>query len=120
MAMGADGAGSLAGEDVEDDVGGVDAVGERLGAGRLDRCQAVGEHHGQDVDHLAVAVCGAGEPAPDALDRRGEDPVLERRAVAQRPRLARQHWHVVPGVVHGLAAAEGAVMLAWRITTRSA
>jgi hypothetical protein len=38
----------------------VDAVGERLGAGRFDRRQTVGEHGDQDVDHLPIAVIGAG------------------------------------------------------------
>ena len=60
---------ALAGENVEDDVGGVDAVGECLGAGGLDRWQPVGEHCGEDVDHLPIAVVGAGELAPHALHR---------------------------------------------------
>jgi hypothetical protein len=55
-----------AGQDVEDDVGGMDAVGDRLGTDRLDRRQAVGEYRGEDVDHLPVAVVGAGELAPTA------------------------------------------------------
>ena len=60
---------TLAGEDVEDDVGGVDAVGDRLGAGGLNRGQSVGEHCGEDVDHLPIAVIDAGELAPHALHR---------------------------------------------------
>ena len=51
---------ALAGENVEDDVGGVDAVGERFGAGCFDRRQPVGEHRDQDVDHLPIAVIGPG------------------------------------------------------------
>src|SRR5260370_1359956 len=58
-----------AGQDVEKDVGGVDAVGARLGTGGLDRRQPVGEHRGEDVDHLPIAVVGAGELAPHALHR---------------------------------------------------
>jgi len=42
---------ALAGQDVEDDVGGVDALRDRFGAGRFDRRQPVGEHRGEDVDH---------------------------------------------------------------------
>ena len=52
---------ALAGENVEDDVGGVDAVGERFGTGRLDRRQPVSEHRDQDVDHLPIAVIGPGQ-----------------------------------------------------------
>ena len=47
---------AVAGENVEDDVGGVNALGGCLGAGGLDRWQPVGEHRGEDVDHLAIAV----------------------------------------------------------------
>ena len=51
------------------DVGGVDALAQRLRAGRLDRRQPVAQHRGEDVDHLPVAVVGAGELAPDPLER---------------------------------------------------
>ena len=102
---------ALAGEDVEDDVGGVDAVGDRLGAGGLDRRQPVGEHRGEDVDHLPIAVVGAGELAPHALHRGRQHPVLEGRAVAQGAGLAGEHRHVMPRVVDRLAAAERAGML---------
>jgi hypothetical protein len=50
-------------------VSGVDAVGECLCAGGLDRRQPVGEHSSEDVDHLPIAVVGAGELAPHALHR---------------------------------------------------
>ena len=97
---------ALAGQDVEDDISGVDALGDRLGAGRLDRRQPVGEHRGEDVDHLPIAVIGAGELAPDALHRGRQHPVLEGRAVAQGAGLAGEHRHVMPGVVDRLATAE--------------
>src|SRR5271154_4279882 len=54
---------ALASEDVEDDVGGVDTLGDRLRAGCLDRRQPVAEHRGKDVDHLPIAVVDAGELA---------------------------------------------------------
>ena len=38
---------ALTGQDVENDIGGVDAVGERLGTGGLDRRQPVGQHRGE-------------------------------------------------------------------------
>src|SRR4030088_1732476 len=58
---------ALPGEDVEDDVGGVDALGDRLGASGPDCRQPVGEHRGEDVDHLPIAVVDTGAPAPPAL-----------------------------------------------------
>jgi hypothetical protein len=58
---------ALAGQNVEDDVGGVDVLRGCLGTGRLDRRQPVGDHGGEDVDHLPIAVAGAGELASDAL-----------------------------------------------------
>ena len=116
---------ALAGEDVENDVGGMNAVGDRLGAGSLDCRQPVGEHRGEDVDHLPIAVVGAGELAPHALHRGRQHPVLEGSAVAQGARLAGEHRHVVPWVVDCVAAAERATCSAtirpsWRITMRSA
>ena len=90
----------------------MDALGERLGAGGLDRRQPVGQRRGEDFDHLAVAVVGTGELAPDLLQRRRQHPVLERRAVAQGPGFARQNRHVVPGIVGRLASTEAAPVFA--------
>ena len=89
----------------------MDAVGECLGAGGLDRRQPVGEHRGEDVDHLPIAVVGAGELAPHALHRGREHPVFEGSAVALGAGLASKHRHVVPGVVARVATAERAGML---------
>ena len=90
----------------------MDALAQRLGAGRLDRGQPVAQHRGEDVDHLPVAIVGAGELAAHPLQAGRQHPVLERRAVPQRPGLAGQHRHVVPGIVDRLVAAEAAAMLA--------
>jgi hypothetical protein len=49
-------------------VSGMDTVRDRLGAGRLDGRQTVGQHRVEDVDHLPIAIVGAGEPARDPLD----------------------------------------------------
>ena len=62
---------TLAGKDVEDDVGGVDTMGDRFGAGGLDRRQPIAEHRGEDVDHLPIAIvgwraCAARAPLPPA------------------------------------------------------
>ena len=86
-------------QNVQNNVGRMNALGERLGAGGLDRRQAVGEHRGEDLDHLPVAVVGPGELAPSTLQRRRQHPILEWRAVAERPGLARQDRHVMPWVV---------------------
>jgi hypothetical protein len=74
---------ALAGQDVEDDIGGMDAVGDRLGTGGLDGRQPVGEHRREDVDHLPIAVVDTGELASHALHGGRQHPVLERRAIAQ-------------------------------------
>ena len=58
---------ALAGQDVENDIGGVDAVVDRFGAGGLDCRQPIGEHRGQDIDHLPIAVIDAGKLAPDTV-----------------------------------------------------
>ena len=105
---------ALARQNVEDDIGRMDALGERLNASRLDRRQSVGEHRGEDFDHLPVAVVGAGELAPHPIERRRQHPVLERRAVAQSARLARQNRHVMPGIVDRLASAVAARVLGHR------
>ena len=89
----------------------MDAVSDRLGTGRFDRRQTVGEHRVEDVDHLPIAIVGAGELAPYTLHRGRQHPVLEGSAVAQGAGLAGEHRHVMPGVVDRLAAAERARML---------
>ena len=90
----------------------MDAAGERLGAGRLDRLQPVLSTAVRIVDELAVAVVEAPQLAPHLLQAGRQHPVLERCAVAQRAGLAGQHRQVVPGIVDRLAAAEAAGMLA--------
>ena len=89
----------------------MNVLGKRLGAGGLHRRQAIAQDGGQNLDHLTIAVVGTGELAPDAVQGRRQHPVLEWRAVAQRAGLARQDRHVMPGIVSGLAAAEGALVL---------
>jgi hypothetical protein len=57
---------ALARQDIEDDVGGMDAAGKRLRAGRLNRAEAVGQHCRQNLHPLAVAIVGALQLAPYA------------------------------------------------------
>ena len=116
---------ALAGEDVENDIGGMNAVGDCFRTSCLDRRQSVGEHRGEDVDHLTIAIVDAGEFAPDAFHGGRQHPVLEGRTVAQGAGLAGEHWHVMPRVVDRVAAAERSGMFgddrpSWRITMRSA
>src|SRR5215207_3553396 len=101
---------ALSSENVEDDVGGVDALDDRLSAGGFDRQQSVGEHRGEDVDHLPIAVIDASELAPYALHCGWQHPVLERSAVAQGAWLAGEHRDVVPRVVERIPAAKRAGM----------
>ena len=84
---------------------------ERFGTGGFHRGKAVSQHRVEDVDHLPIAIVGAGELAPDPLDRGRQHPVLEGRTVAQGAGFASEHWHIMPGVVDGIAAAEGSRML---------
>src|SRR3954464_6159082 len=102
---------TLAGEDVEDDVGGMDAVCDRFGTSRLYRRQSVGEHRGEDLAHLPIAVVAAGELAPHALHGGRQHPILEGCAVAQGAGLAGEHRDVMPGVIERIAATERAGML---------
>src|SRR5260370_36283794 len=47
---------TLAGQDIENDIGGKDAVGNCLGAGRLHGWQAGGSHPGEGLGHLTIAL----------------------------------------------------------------
>ena len=102
---------ALTREDVDDDVGRMDALRQCLEAGRLHCGQSIGEHGGEDFHHLPVAVVGPGQLAPHAVQGRRQHPILERRAVAQSARLASQNRHVMPGIVYGCAAPVTARML---------
>ena len=97
--------------DVEHDISGMDTVSDRLGTGRFDSRQTIGQHRVEDIDHLPIAIVGAGELASDPLDRGRQHPVLEGRTVAQGAGFASQHWHIVPGIIGRLAASKGSRML---------
>ena len=103
---------ALPGKDVEDHVGGMDALGQGLCAGCLHRGQSVRQDAGQNGDHLAIAIIAPGQLAPHPLEGRRQDPLLEWRPIAQRAGFARQNRHVMPGIVNRLAAAIAAGMLA--------
>lgn len=82
----------------------MDTLLQGLGAGRFHRRQSIGLHGCQDVHHLPIAIVGELELATYLLHRCRQHPFLEGRAVAQGAWLARQHRHIVPGVVNRLAA----------------
>ena len=90
----------------------MDPVSEGFGAGRLHSGEAVGQHRGEDLDHLALAVVGALQHALHALQAGRQQPSLEGGSVAQRAGLSGEHRHVMPGIVARLAAAEAALMFA--------
>ena len=69
------------GQDVDDHVGGVDALPQSVRAGGFDGGQSVTQHRGEDLDHLPVAVLNGRELAPDPVDRTGQDPRMAGRAV---------------------------------------
>ena len=100
-----------AGQDVDDDRRGLNALVEGLTAGGLDGRQPVGRHTAQDLHHLPVTIVRTLQLAADRGQSGRQHPVTEGSAVAQGARFARQHRHIVPGVVDGLAATEDAAML---------
>ena len=102
---------TLTGQDIENDIGGMDAVTERFGTSRFHRGQTVSQHRVEDVDHLPIAIVGAGKLAPDPLDRGRQHPVFEGSTVAQGAGFAGEHRHIMPGVVDGIAAAKGSWVL---------
>ncbi len=55
------------GQDVEDDVGGMDALAEGFGTSGLHGGQAVGQRRAEDIDHLAIAVRDGAELLAHAL-----------------------------------------------------
>lgn len=99
-------------EDVDDDWCGVNALIEGFATGGRDGHQAVIANAAQDLDHLPVAIIAALHFAPDRGHGRGQDPVLERGAITQRPGFARENRHIVPWVVDGLVPPEGPCMFA--------
>jgi hypothetical protein len=50
-------------QNVEDDVGAMDALGQGFGASGFDGGQSIAEHGGENFDHLPVAGVAAGELA---------------------------------------------------------
>src|ERR671919_1379192 len=100
------------GEDVQDHIRRMDTLTQRLLAGGLDRGQAVAQNGGEDVDKLAVAIGGTDELAADPLQPGGQNPVLERRAVAQGSRLTGKDGNVVPRIADRPVAPEPAGVLA--------
>ena len=68
---------TLPSQDVEHDISGMDAVSDRFGAGGLNCWQTVCQHRVEDIDHLPIAVIGAGKLPPHTLDRSRQHPVLE-------------------------------------------
>ena len=90
----------------------MDALAQCFQASCLDRRQAVAQHRCEDVDHLAIAISGASKLAAHTLESGGQDPVLERRTVPQRARLAGQNRHIVPGIEHRLVAPEATAVIA--------
>jgi hypothetical protein len=99
-------------KNVDDDIGGMDALGQALSAGGFNGGQAVTKPGGKNFDHLPVAVVTASELAPYALQIGRQHPILEWRSIPQSPRLAGEDRHVMPGIVDCLAAAERATMVA--------
>lgn len=85
-----------AGEDVDDDRRGMDAMIKRFAASGFDNLKAVPWNTGQDLDHLPITVIAALQLAPDRGHGGGQGPVPEGRTIAQRSGFARQNRHIMP------------------------
>lgn len=103
---------AAAGQDVQDDVGGVDAGIERFPAGGLDGGQTIGQDSRENGNHLAVTIVGSGQLAPDPRQTCRQHPVFERGAITEGSGLAGEHRHIVPRIVDRLATAKRAGVLA--------
>ena len=84
-------------------------AGQRLRAGRVRRIQAIVPRRGQQLHELPAAAFAAGRqiqnPAEISLE------LLDRCAVAYRPRLPQEHRKIVQDVVEDLALREAAGVL---------
>ncbi len=96
---------ALASQDVEDDVGRVHALAQRLGAGGLHRGQAIRRARRSGSRPSAGHRRQSRELAPDRSRAAGRTQSLN-VCRAQRARLAGEHGDVVPGIEHRLVAAE--------------
>jgi len=103
---------SLARQDVQDDVGRVDAFIQGFRAGSFDCRQTIAENRGQDLDHLPVAIVAPTEFVPDPGQAGRQHPILERGAITKGTGFTSEHWHIVPRIVDCLIVAEGSRVLA--------
>ena len=78
---------AMAGRDVGDDVGGMHAVNERFGAGRLDYRQPIDEHRGEDVLAMPTAIRRSEERHDGRRGRAPPNPVtIAKTALAEMAR----------------------------------
>lgn len=83
-----------------DDVGAADhLLLKRACAGVADGLEPVEGDHGEHFDELTIAVGVLGESLAQPRHRGRQVPVLEGRAIAQRPGLALERGDIVPRVV---------------------
>ena len=99
-------------QNVQHDICSMDVVGQGFCAGGFDGLQAVGKNGSEDIDHLAVTAGLAFEFFAHTFYGKGQFPLLERRAVAQCARFAREHGQIMQWIIDRLAAPECAFMLA--------
>ncbi len=69
------------GQNVDEDLSGMDALTQSFETSCLDRRKPVAQHRGKDLDHLPVAVGIPRKLATDTLQSGRQNPVLERSAV---------------------------------------
>ena len=99
MMVGRPGRLAAAGEDVQDNLVAGGPRFQRFADRGLDRIQAIGHDCCQHAHEATIGLVTGAELAPQARQRRRQLPALERRAIAKRAGLARQHRQVMPGIV---------------------
>ena len=104
------------GENVQDDIGGMDAFAEGFGAGCLYGFQAVGQNGAEDVDHLAVAVADASDDQlADSLQddlNLIADQLAEWGAKPTKEGYAPKGWYERANATRSMYRAESVVRLA--------
>ena len=75
------------GQDVDDDISGMDALTQRFLARRLDRGQTVAQHRAEDGDHLPIAISHVGKLAAHSLQPDGSSQSLNGAPFRSAPGL---------------------------------
>jgi len=84
----------------------MDSLLQGFAAGGLDGSQSIIQNTTQDLHHLAVTIIAALQLASDGGHRWRQNPILERRPIAQCTGFTRQNRHIVPRIINRLGPTE--------------